>query len=794
MKTIIIAFRSLFKKKRNNIIKLASLSVGLAVGLTLIAKVYYEQTYDDFFPNAKRIYKISEMGFIGGQLFEHPFVSGGVAPGFAAEIADVEAATRFTFLANGETFYDKDRKKYKGDFTLADSALFSIFPVRIISGNPQEILARPLYAMASKKIADMLGGVDAAVGQNIEMNSAPGRMITIGGVFDNLPHNSHLKFEILVSLKSISNFMGDGSNNWLGNDRYSAYIRLHEGATLQSINPLVDEVVGRHHDPAMMEQAGIQLSYTFTPLLEVHNGTPEVKRMTAILSVLAFALIFTASLNYVLIIVSSLVGRSKEMAVNKCYGASAKNIYGKMLAETFADMTAGIIIAIILIIAFRDTVQDLLGTSPGVMFNLRSALLLGVVCGVMILITGLIPGYMFSRVPVASAFRSYKENKRFWKLGLLFLQIVASGFLTILLVIIARQYDLMLNDNPGYEYENVAYCSLPGTDTSARERALDEIARLPEVAAVSSTKSVLPFFGYSGNNVLLPGKSEELFNMADGEGVGDGFLDLFNIPVVKGKNFTQGMEKSTEIMVNQHFADQITMLTGWTDGVIGKQVVVTYHSGSAENPILFTIVGVYENYRIGFIGNEQNRPSAIFYSKAPGNILLFKYHNFTPELNAKVADILKNIFPDKDFNVYSYAAEMKGRYVETRRFRDSVLIGGGVTFIITIIGLIAYIRDEINRRRKETAIRKINGATLADVLRMFLHDVSIIAIPALIIGGGISAYVAFRWQTQFSEKVALSPLLFLICTLIILMVIIVVVSVNCYKTANENPAIVVKSE
>ncbi|MDR2498465.1 MAG: FtsX-like permease family protein [Tannerellaceae bacterium] len=794
MKTLIIAFRSLFKRKRNNLIKIASLSVGLAVGLTLIAKVYYEQTYDDFFPHAKRIYSIGEMGMIGGQLFEHPLVSGGVAPGFAAEIADVEAATRFTFLANEETFYDKNRKKYKGDFTLADSALFSMFPVRIMSGNPQEILARPLYAMVSRKIADMLGGLDAAVGQSIEMNSAPGRTITIGGVFDNLPHNSHLKFDILVSLKSISNFMGDGSDNWIGNDRYRAYIRLREGATPQSIAPLIDEVVGRHHDPEMMRQAGIKLSYTFIPLLEVHNGRPEVKRTTAILSVLAFALIFTAALNYVLIIVSSLVGRSKEMAVNKCYGASGKKIYGKMLAETFADMTAGIVIAIFLIIAFRDTVQDLLGTSPGVMFNLRSALLLVVVCAVVTLVTGLIPGYMFSRVPVASAFRSYKENKRFWKLGLLFLQIVASGFLTILLVIIARQYNLMINDNPGYEYDNVAYCSLPGTDTSARERALDEIARLPEVAAVSSAESLLPFFGYPGNNVLLPGKSEELFNIADGEGVGDNFLSLFNISIVNGKSFTQGMEKSNEIMVNQYFADQITKLTGWTDGVIGKQVVVTYHSGSADNPILFTIVGVYQNYRIGFIGNEQNRPSAMFYSKAPGNILIFKYHNFTPELNAKVASILEKIFPEKDINVHSYAAEMKGQYVDTRRFRDSVLIGGAVTFIITIIGLIAYIRDEINRRRKETAIRKINGATLADVLRMFLHDISIIAVPALIIGSGISAYIALRWQAQFSEKISLSPLLFLTCTLVILLVIFAVVSLNCYKTANENPAIVVKSE
>ena len=117
-----------------------------------------------------------------------------------------------------------------------------------------------------------------------------------------------------------------------------------------------------------------------------------------------------------------------------------------------------------------------------------------------------------------------------------------------------------------------------------------------------------------------------------------------------------------------------------------------------------------------------------------------------------------------------------------------------MTILITIIGLIAYIRDEINRRRKETAIRKINGATLREILQMFLRDVGIIAVPALIIGGGISAYVAFNWQAQFSEKTSLSPFLFLACGFVIMTVILVVVAIHCYQAANENPAVVIKSE
>ncbi|GHT28073.1 ABC transporter permease [Bacteroidia bacterium] len=792
MKTIIIAFRSLFKKGKNNMIKITSLGVGLAVGLVLIAKVYYEQTYEDFFPGSERIYRLWEAFTMGDEAGEMPRASGGVAPGFMEDIPEVEVATRITNIGSGEddTFFTPDKKKYKGNFYLADTCLFDVLPRRILMGDPKDVLARPMYAMVSKKIADKLGGVDAAMGQTIVMNSYPDRTLTIGGVFEDLPLNSHLHYNVLVSLNSIGQFMGDGSKGWFGNDRYFAYAKLQAGVTPDDIAPAIRRVLEKNIDKAMLEKMGVTLTYTLKPLLDSHKKDPDVKRMTALLAILAFALIFTAVMNYVLIVISSLVGRSKEMAVNKCYGASGTNIYGKMLAETFADMVMGLVVAMVLIGVFRGTVEDLLGTAPAVMLNWRSGLLLGGVCLVVLLVSGIVPGYMFARVPVAAAFRNYRENKRFWKLGLLFLQITAAGFLMTLLVIIARQYDYMLKNNPGYEYEQLAYTTLSGVDRPERQRVLEEIARLPEVAAVT-TCTDLPIDEHSGNNVKLPGGDQDLFNIADAYNVGDNYHAIMGIPVIAGRPFLESAEPSNEIMVNRSFVERMKVTAGWTDDVIGRQVIVTEHSGKENKP--FTICGVYENYRIGVIGKAEKRPSAMFYDKIDRTVVI-KYHNQTPEANQHVAQTLERLLPDKDIAVYSYTAEMRGKYVESRRFRDSVLIGGIVTLVITLIGLIAYTRDEINRRRKETAIRKVNGATLINILRMFMGDINRIALPAVVIGGGVSAYVATKWLAQFSEKTSLSPFIFLLCTLAVLVIVMLVVSINCYKAANENPALSIKSE
>jgi putative ABC transport system permease protein len=246
-------------------------------------------------------------------------------------------------------------------------------------------------------------------------------------------------------------------------------------------------------------------------------------------------------------------------------------------------------------------------------------------------------------------------------------------------------------------------------------------------------------------------------------------------------------------MVNRNFAAKLLSLTGWNDGVIGKNIIVTSHSGMYNTEPL-TICGVFENARAGAIGREDTRPVALFYSSNPSPFLLVKYHRQTPEANQHLAETLERLIPGKNIEVRSYPAEIVNMYADADRFRDAVMIGSIVTLIITLIGLVGYTKDEMNRRRKETAIRKINGATLADILRMYMGDINRIALPALIIGGGISAYVAANWQSQFSEKAALSPLLFVLCALGVLMIVLSAVAVICYRAANENPEISIKIE
>jgi len=780
-------FRSVFRKKQSNTIKIVSLGVGLAMGFVLIAKVYFEQTFDDFYPNSERIYQLQEnVTTQTSKPTTYGQVSGGVAIGMKADLPQVEAATRLTYLSNDdEVFFTGNKKRLTGTFILADSCLFDVLPRPMITGNAKKVLSQPMYALVSEKIAKKMG--NNVIGQTIRLDTWPGKNMTIGGVFKDIPENTHLKYDIVISLSSILQFFSyDGMQNWVGNDRYLGYVRLTPYTNPQSLKPAIHKMVASHVDMNELNKAGVQLSYSLLQLKKIHSDDPATKRMSVLLAILAFALIFTSVLNYILIVLSSLVKRSKEIAIHKCYGAAEKNITGMVLTETFIHLMASIIIAGLFIFLFRTRVEELLSTPLNSLFTFRSGVILLFVCIAVFFASGIVPARIISKIPVSSAFRNFRESRRNWKLGLLFLQFVATAFLVTLLVIIGRQYDSMVNSNPGYVYENLLYCNTLGVTNSDRQKAIEELRGMPEVQSVA-TCSFLPMYGASGNNVLEPGKDQNLFNIADLYSVDADYLSLMEIPVVEGTGFQHHSADSKQVLISNTFARKLSKMLNWKDGAVGKDIKFTEHG-------VCTIKGIYRDISIGSISQPDIRPSAMFYTDASAEIIMIKLHQLDPEGIRHVNKVIQTAIPNKDIVVTPYKTSLTFLYTSSRLFRDSVLIGGIITLIIALIGLIGYTNDEINRRSAEIGIRKINGASAKEILALFINDILRIALPALVIGELFAALVAEKWMENFAEKTSLSLFIFFGCGIVVLGVILSVVTLASYRAAIQNPVDSIKRD
>ena len=778
MKNLNIALRSLFKKGRSNGIKILSLGVGLAMGLVLISKVCFERSFDKFYPDSDRIYRLHENIIRDGEYKSYGQVSGGVATAMQVEIPEVEKATRLTYIGGDkELFKTQDGNRYSARYVvMGDTNVFDLLPRPILIGDPKETLSRPGYVMISNRIAKLLGGAEQAVNKEFEFESSPGQTYTIGGVFEDVPENSHLRFEIVASLEGMSKWSRE---NWLGNDRYLGYVKLYPGTDPESLTTAIREMQGRHCDLEEVKKAGIDLTYSLVPLMDMHSNSDEVKSMNSLLGFLAFVLIFTAAMNYVLIVISTLINRTKEVAVHKCYGASDKNLFGMIMSETCLHMLISLLLAAFLIVLFRTKTEELLGATLGALFSTQTIVILIGVCIVIFFITGLIPTYMFLRIPVAAAFRNFKESRRYWKLCLLFIQFLATAYLVALLSVINKQYDYMVNVDPGYAYEKLAYCSTQGVEESVRNTAIEELRKIPEVDKVSACYD-LPISGMSGNNVSLPGDDRELFNIADMYWVKDDFFSLMEIPVIEGEVFRSDGSASNKVMVSRSFVEKMEQVAGWTGSAIGKNIIITEHSQNGEP---FTICGVYEDVCIGSTGNPDTRPTALFYDRyAP--MILIKFHE----------KVLEDVMPDRNVTVTAYYMDMIDLYKDSRTFRDSVMIGGIVTLIIALIGLLGYTSDETNRRGREIAIRKVNGATAWSILKMISKDISYIAIPAIVIGMTVAYYSGTGWLEKFTEKAPIGFFIFLAGAMMVYVLIIACVLYRAWAVSNSNPVDSLKSE
>ena len=777
------------KTKNDILIKVLSLSIGLSVGIVLIAKVFFELSYDSFYKDIDRVYTIRNYYSQHGDENDYGQVSGAVPVGFMEEVPGVECGTRTTYVFNGDTYLDEDGNKLKATLVCADTCFFKVFDRPILAGDPVQVLGKWGSVMVNRSFAEKMGGVQECIGKQIANADMDGLKLTIEGVFDDFPQNGSLDYDILLSMDTYGKRSTD---NWLGNDRYKGYVKLAPGIDPNTLSDAIRKMQEAHQPLEQMEAQGISMRYFFSPFSTMHTSSPKVKTQVILLSIIAALLIIISLLNYILIVISSMVKRSKEVGVRKCYGAEGKHIYGMLTKEASTHILLSMGLAAVIIFAGRGIVENLLGVPFQTLLVPQSIMAIAAVLVLVLVISIVVPAELYQRIPVYAALKNYTENSRRWKLGLLGVQVLINVFLVVVMIIIGRQYQKVSHANTGYDYKNLYYFDMFDGDRQAQVRAVETLNRLPEVSGVAASYN-LPYAGSNGDNVYLPEDDRELFNIADQYECSEGFYDLMGIEFLEGR----APRDSSEIVVDEKFVKKIAEFTDWSDGAVGKQVFITGHDGKGiMDKGHFTISGVYKSYLIGNLQDVDERPGALFYGEIGSMAhwmphILFKVR---PDALEKVRGALNEALPDKEINIVSYAEEMRAAYADSKKMRNTMALGAVFSLLIALLGLIGFIRDESLRRSKEMAVRKINGATTQDILSIFAADIMKLSAVMAVIACAAAFFVAHKWLEQFAEKVSLNPLYFIGGAALTLLIVLSVVVLNCLKIARANPVDSLKNE
>ena len=333
---MITAIKTLNKRGQHNWTKIVCLAVGLAAGVVLIGKVGFEQSWDNFFPTSNRIYVVYEDVIRDGEYLHYSQTPGAVAHALKRYCPQVEAATRYTAFAYDMPIVTDDDKRVRTNFALVDSCFFDVFPFRVLAGHPKKVLSQVECCMIPLSLAEKLAGEANAlemVGKKVFYNKRGGWALTVGGIYEDVPLNSQLHgMEVMVSMPTITEVIYDGRDNWVGNDRYHAYVRLAEGIGPDDLKSQIKKMERENLPEDKLKKAGVDLGFSVRPLRDYHKNDEGTRRMTWILSLLATVLIGCAVLNYLLLVIGGISRRAREMAVHMCYGADARHIYHKVMA------------------------------------------------------------------------------------------------------------------------------------------------------------------------------------------------------------------------------------------------------------------------------------------------------------------------------------------------------------------------------------------------------------------------------------------------------------------------------
>lgn len=773
MRQLYYTLQTLLRGHGGTLEKLISLTLGLVMGVLLFAQIVYELSFDRFYPNPETLVML-RMREVRQGVPDREYNYGTYRPAAADLSETFPGLIKSACLTSNfwqPTIYKDDKKLENIQTLFADTAYFQTTGLQLLQGTPKDLGVQG-NAFISQRKARELYGDDNPIGKELSIEKLFN--VTIRGVYADIPGNSIMPHDLLLSMAAMDWSFGAGT--WGTNNLYGVLFRLKQAADVATMNSRIQKAVEQYTDTHLGDD--VVTEYSILPLYKVYRSFPDSTRRLVILGVLGFSIFFVSVLNYVLRAVATMSRRAKMVGVHKCCGADGWHILSMFLWETGLLVVASILCGGILLWLLREQVEELLGSNLSDLFTGQTLYVpLGTVL-LLFIVAGVVPGRIYARIPVTQVFRRYTDGKRSWKRGLLFIQFIGMSFIGGLLLTTVWQYHDLMNRSVGFRSEGLAV----GTATGNIKRAIgvaDAIRREPYIEAV----------GASSNSLLAHYSTNRLT-----DNQGNFICPLHFLIIDKDLPQVTGM-KLIEGHWPQHRGESVVGLTTvetlkWGDTAIGHQLPIDPSWAGLEEPPV--VVGVVEDVRnMGFF---ESQTCTAFILNDRVRTFNVRLKNPVEDNLKKLNDFVKSTYPDLALEFTTYQEIRQEQNASVSAFRNTVWVTTGCIILIVLMGLIGYVSDETQRRSKEIAIRKVNGAEAGNILGMLSIDILKIAVVAVAAGMASAWYVSGQWMQQFADSQLLSPLWYVLLALLLLMLIVTVVVCKAWRIANENPVVSIKSE
>jgi putative ABC transport system permease protein len=797
---LINAMRNMSRQRGYILLNVGGLAIGLTSFLFISLYVIHELSYDRFHKNHENIYRVKIVGRMSGGELDQAVTAAPMAQAMLKDYPEVLNVTRVRGF--GDWLIMRGDKKYNENKVLfADSTFFNVFGFKLIKGDPSTALVRPKSIILSEEYAKKYFGNEDPMGQRLEVESDT-VYYTVTGVVENVPDNSHIKFDMLASL---STYPGAANNNFWVSHNFYTYALVKEGVDKAELEKKFQGMVENYVGPQIKQILGFTIedfrkqgndfTYVLESLKDIHlrgatqyNLEPPGSLTTVLIfAVIAILILVVAIINYVNLATAKSASRAKEVGVRKVSGASSSGLMLQFISESILVVAFSAVLAILFVLALSPAFSDLTGKeiSLGLILNTTGIIsLIG-----LIIFTGIGAGFYpafvlasFNPVTVLKGTMSPGSMSKKLRGILVVFQFTVSIVIVIGSIIVYNQLNFMTNKDLGFEKENLLVLKRVDTFWRQMESFRTQLLEIPGVEKVGFTRNV-PGEVFNNNAFFNDNDPEKKTYLINQGGVSFDFPEALGVKLTEGRFFSREFgTDSSAILINQSTVKAL----GLKDPV-GKYILQP--AGPQEWQKL-KIIGVMEDFHIesmhkaitpvcftvlGPGGGDQFAAIRLSGTDIPATIRAIEqlWQKFTPDMPFQY-----DFFADKWANLYS--AELKTGKI--------FIIFSFLAIFIACLGLIGLVTYITNKRTREIGIRKTYGASMQVVLGLLSKEVIYLILISSVIAYPIAWYGSKYWLEGFASQVNVNPIIYLLATIVALSIGWLSTIYQTVKAANYNPA------
>jgi len=779
-----IAFRNLIKHKAFSVINISGLAIGMACCFLIIIFVQDELSYDRFHERADRIYRISSEENRRGVIANYPLVFSGIPPVLQNNYSEVLDYVRFDPREN-VLIRSEDKEFYEGRLFYTDASVFDVFTFPLVKGDPESALREPYSLVLTQRMAEKYFSGENPMGQTLAIDNENDYKIT--GVLENVPRNSHIKFDFLASIATLETQDPRYGKLWAW--KCYTYLLLPKDYSYLDLERKLPDFIRRHRGKKAVE------AYTFylQPLTRIHLHSHlgfEVEansdiRYVYIFSAIAFFILLIACINFMNLSTARSANRAKEVGIRKVLGADRSRLIKQFLGESLTLSLVVLPAAVALIELFLPAFNALTGKELRIDYFGNSVVFLGLI-GILLfvgILSGTYPAFFLSAFRPAAVLKGRLRagaGCSLFRKALVVVQFSISIVLIAGTIIITNQLDFIRDKKLGFDKDHVVVMPVMrsgiGQNFETFKRELLQNPGIQSVCGSTSAPSFVPT-----RSVFIPEGAEEGERLVLRNVLVDyDFIQTFGMEIKEGRDFSRDFatDKKEAFIVNEAAVRQF----GW-ESPVGKKLI------DLEGPTGH-VIGVVKNFHFR---SKHQKIEPLIFSLLPSSRYVYLISvKINPSNIRETLSFLKSQW--KEFSSgwpfeYFFLDDNYDRlYKSEERLRHVFLTFTFLGIFIACLGLFGLAAFTAEQRTKEIGIRKVLGASVLNILILLCREFATWVLLANIIAWPVAYLAMNRWLQNFAYRINIGWAVFVAAALLALGIALFTVGFQAAKAALADPS------